>query len=119
MLRLVRSSAARDARVVVVDDHSANVEALSRILQRAGFTAVRGTTDPMEGVQLVQDWSPDLILLDLHMPKLDGFGVLEAIRPQLTDGRYLPVLMLTGDSSDETKRRALSGGVKDFLTKPF
>src|SRR5690349_11398914 len=66
---LVRSSAARDARVLVVDDHAPNVEALSRILHRAGFAAVRGTTDPMEGVQLVREWFPDLILLDLHMPK--------------------------------------------------
>jgi putative two-component system response regulator len=53
------------------------------------------------------------------MPRLDGFGVLEAIRPQLDAASYFPVLMLTADSGDETKRRALSGGVKDFLTKPF
>jgi putative two-component system response regulator len=116
---LARRSQSRRARILIVDDHGANVEALLRILHRAGFPAVRGTTDPIEGVALVQEWLPDLILLDLHMPGLDGFGVLESIRPQLTDGSYLPVLMLTADSSDETKRRALSGGAKDFLTKPF
>jgi len=118
-LTLVRTSLTREARILVIDDHEANVDALKRILHRAGFVAVSGTTDPLHGVRLARDWPPDLILLDLHMPKLDGFGVLEAIRPQLTDGRYLPVLMLTADSSDDTKRRALSGGVKDFLTKPF
>ena len=118
-LTLVRSSVTRDARILVIDDHEPNVEALTRILHRVGFAAVNGTTDPLVGVRLVQEWDPDLILLDLHMPKLDGFGVLEAIRPHLDNGRYLPVLMLTADSSDDTKRRALAGGVKDFLTKPF
>ena len=115
----MRGSATLRARILVIDDHEPNVEALTRTLYRAGYGAVKGTTDPMSGVALVQQWQPDLVLLDLHMPRLDGFGVLDAIRPQLTDGRYLPVLMLTADSSDETKRRALSGGVKDFLTKPF
>ena len=118
-LSFLRVGATRRARIVVIDDHEANVEALTRILHRAGFASVRSTTDPVAGVAIIREWSPDLILLDLHMPRLDGFGVLEAIRPQLTDGRYLPVLMLTADSSDETKRRALAGGVKDFLTKPF
>jgi putative two-component system response regulator len=116
---LVRDSVSRHARILIIDDHDANIEALKRILRRAGFASVNGTADPIIGVSLVQSWSPDLILLDLHMPRLDGFGVLEAIRPELSDGRYLPVLMLTADSSDETKRRALAGGVKDFLTKPF
>jgi putative two-component system response regulator len=116
---LVRETVSRQARILVIDDHEANIEALKRILRRAGFAQVNGTTDPLLGVSLVQTWSPDLILLDLHMPRLDGFGVLEAIRPQLTNGVYLPVVMLTADTSDETKRRALAGGVKDFLTKPF
>lgn len=116
---LVRATITLRARILVVDDHQPNIEVLTRILHRAGYAAVKGTTNPVSAIGLVQEWGPDLILLDLHMPDLDGFGVLEAIRPQLTDGRYLPVLMLTADSSDETKRRALSGGVKDFLTKPF
>jgi putative two-component system response regulator len=111
--------APRDARIIVIDDHEANVEALTRILHRAGFTCIHGTTDSLAGVAVIQRWDPDLILLDLHMPRLDGFGVLEAIQPEIAAARYLPVLMLTADSSDETKRRALSGGVKDFLTKPF
>lgn len=116
---LVRAHRSREARILIIDDHQANIDALSRILRSAGFVSVNSTTDPMVGVSLVQTWSPDLLLLDLHMPRLDGFGVLEAIRPQLTGGSYLPVLMLTADSSDETKRRALAGGAKDFLTKPF
>lgn len=116
---LVRERVSREARLLIIDDHEPNVEALTRILHRAGFGAVTGTTDPVAGVELVTRWQPDLILLDLHMPRLDGFGVLEAIWPQLTGGCYLPVVMLTGDSGEDTKRRALAGGVKDFLTKPF
>ena len=115
---LVRADVSREARILVIDDHQANIEALKRILRSAGFVSVNSATDPMVGVSLVQTWSPDLILLDFHMPRLDGFGVLDAIRPQL-NGSYLPVLMLTADSSDDTKRRALAGGAKDFLTKPF
>jgi len=116
---LVRADVSREARVLIIDDHQANIEALRRILSSAGFVSVNSTTDPINGVALVQTWAPDLVLLDLHMPQLDGFGVLEAIRPQLTGGSYLPVLMLTGDSTNETKRRALVSGAKDFLTKPF
>lgn len=116
---LVRADVSREARILIIDDHQANIEALKRILRSAGFVAVNSTTDPLIGVALVQTWAPDLVLLDLHMPRLDGFGVLESIRPQLSAGSYLPVLMLTADSNDETKRRALAGGAKDFLTKPF
>lgn len=116
---LVRADVSREARILIIDDHQANIEALKRILRSAGFVSVNSTTDPMAGVALVQSWTPDLVLLDLHMPRLDGFGVLESIRPQLGGGSYLPVLMLTADSSDETKRRALASGVRDFLTKPF
>src|SRR3954471_20209218 len=112
---LVRAEVSREARILIIDDHQANVEALKRILRSAGFVKVNSTTDATTGVALVRGWMPDLVLLDLHMPGLDGFGVLEAIRPQVTGGSYLPVLMLTADSTDETKRRALASGVKDFL----
>src|SRR3990170_5804768 len=118
-MALVRAEVSRESRILIIDDRQANIELLKRILHNAGFVSVNGTTDPTTGVELVRTWGPDLVLLDLHMPGLDGFGVLEAIRPQLTGGSYLPVLMLTADSSAETKRRALASGVKDFLTKPF
>jgi putative two-component system response regulator len=116
---LVRANIAREARILIIDDHQANIEALKRIMRSAGFVSVNSAMDPFAGIALVQSWNPDVVLLDLHMPGLDGFGVLDAIRPLLIDGGYLPVLMLTADSTEETKRRALAGGVKDFLTKPF
>lgn len=116
---LVRADVPRDARILIIDDHQANIEALKRILRTAGFVSVNSTTDPIAGVSAVSTSPPDLILLDLHMPQLDGFGVLNAIRPHLSGSNYLPVLMLTADSTDDTKRRALAGGAKDFLLKPF
>jgi putative two-component system response regulator len=111
-------SSFREARILIIDDQEADTEALRRILRSAGFVSVNSTTVPMNGVTLAQTWEPDLILLDLHMPGVDGFGVLDAIRPQLARD-YLPVLMLTDDSSADTKHRALAGGARDFLTKPF
>jgi putative two-component system response regulator len=114
----VRGERSREARILIIDDQEATIEALRGILRCAGFVSVNSTTDPMNGVTQAQTWHPDLVLLALHMPGLDGFGVLDAIRPQLAGG-CMPVLMLTADSSDDTKRRALAGGVKDFLTKPF
>ena len=107
------------ACLLVVDDEESNVRLLHRILSRAGYLHVTGTTDPREVEHLVQEIRPDLILLDLHMPHLDGFGVLRQLGPRLSGPNYLPVLMLTGDSAPEAKREALSLGAKDFVAKPF
>ena len=112
-------SGTRRGRILIVDDEPANVGLLTRILEREGYTGVRGTTDSRQAPGLVEEFRPDLILLDLRMPNLDGFGVLEAIKPHLTNGNYLPVLTLTADASDQMKQAALSRGAKDFLAKPF
>jgi putative two-component system response regulator len=108
-----------DARILIVDDEGVNVALLERILTRAGFRETEGLTDP----RLVQDailrFRPDLILLDLHMPGIDGFTVLELLRLLIPPSTYLPILVLTADATGETRRRALSLGAKDFLTKPF
>ncbi|MGZ8376221.1 MAG: putative bifunctional diguanylate cyclase/phosphodiesterase [Gemmatirosa sp.] len=107
------------ARILVVDDEPANVRLLERILRSAGFTAVRCTTDSREVATLVQEFQPDVILLDLHMPDPDGFAVLEALDASNAPGEYLPVLVLTADGTSMARHRALSGGAKDFVTKPF
>ena len=110
----------RDARILIVDDQQANVRLLEGILQRAGgFTNLRSTTDARETLALFREFQPDLILLDLHMPHLDGFGVMEALKPLIPPESYLPILVLTADITPEAKQRALAGGAKDFLTKPF
>lgn len=92
---------------------------LRRILTSAGYQHLRFCADGAEVAGIVAQFKPDLILLDLHLPGCDGFEVLRQLAPELNSGSYLPVLMLTGDATSESKRGALSLGAKDFLAKPF
>jgi putative two-component system response regulator len=108
----------QNARILIVDDEPANVEVLRRVLGRSGFTKVVGTSDPRQTTALYLEFRPDLILLDLHMPHLSGLEVMDELN-QVVDASYLPILMLTGDVSQEAKQEALSRGAKDFLNKPF
>jgi putative two-component system response regulator len=108
-----------NARILILDDEAVNVAMLHRILQRAGYTRLAESTDPLQAASLFTEFRPDLVCLDLHMPGLDGFGVLEQLAPLIPATTYLPILMLTGDSSPASKQRALSLGAKDFVTKPF
>ncbi len=108
------------AKILIVDDHEANVALLEGYLEElGGYTSVRSTTDPRTIFMRYAEQEPDLILLDLHMPELDGFEVLRQLRLIVPGESYLPVLVLTADITSETKRRALEAGAKDFLTKPF
>jgi putative two-component system response regulator len=107
------------ARILVVDDEEANVQLLERILEGAGYRHVRSTTDPEAVIGLVESFRPDLVLLDLRMPGLDGFEILELLPSVVPEIPDLPVLVLTADLSQEVKRRALASGARDFLTKPF
>ena len=106
------------ARILIVDDEATNVALLRRLLERAGFTRVVTTCDPREAKDLYVEFRPDLIVLDLHMPHLDGLAVMEQLN-QIAEATYLPILILTGDLSPEARREALSRGAKDFLQKPF
>ncbi|HEY3282389.1 MAG TPA: HD domain-containing phosphohydrolase [Armatimonadota bacterium] len=112
-------SAIRSSRVLIVDDEEVNVALLTEILTVTGYQHVVGTSDPLQVSSLYLEIDPDLIVLDLRMPYLDGFGVMETLRPMLESDSYLPILMLTGDITPEVRLRALSAGAKDFLTKPF
>src|SRR5207247_10942924 len=111
--------ALKAARILIVDDESANVRLLERVLERDGYTHLRSTTDARQALPLYTESRPDLVLLDLAMPHVDGFQILERIKPLVPPKAYLPVLVLTADITMETKRRALESGAKDFLTKPF
>lgn len=106
------------ARILVVDDTEMNLRLMRRILQGAGYSDIRTAPDGNDILAVFVEFHPDLILLDLHMPGKDGFEVLRDLQPAMNAG-YLPVLMLTGDLSAETKHRALALGAKDFLVKPF
>ncbi len=115
----MKPEALKTGRILVVDDELTNVTALSRLLARAGYTEVEGTTDPREAIGAYLEMEPDLVLLDLHMPHLDGFQVMEALKPIIPRHTYLPILILTGDQDPEVRQRALASGAKDFVTKPF
>jgi putative two-component system response regulator len=106
------------ARILIVDDEIANIQVLRRLLERAGFTRIATTCDPRDARTLYVEFRPDLILLDLHMPNMDGLAVMQELN-QIAEATYLPILILTGDVSPEARRDALSRGAKDFLHKPF
>jgi signal transduction histidine kinase len=109
----------KDARILIVDDEVANVRVMERLLARGGYTTLRSTTDSRQVSSLYTEFQPDLILLDLVMPEPNGFQLMEALKPLGADGSYRPILALTADVTQETRRRALAAGAKDFLTKPF
>ena len=107
------------ARLLIVDDEQANVALLKVVLRRAGFLHIRATTDPTQALPLFDEWRPDLVLLDLRMPVLNGFGVLALLRQKIAPTDYVPVLAITGDTDVETRERVLAAGARDFLEKPF
>jgi len=107
------------ARILIVDDQPSNVMLLEGILQEEDFTASRGLTDSRQALPVFLEYQPDLILLDLQMPYLNGFEVMKQLRGRVPPGTFLPILMLTADITPESKRHALAEGATDFLTKPF
>jgi putative two-component system response regulator len=108
-----------DLRIAVVDDTPANVILLEQLLARWGYADVVSTTDPFAVVDLCAELCPDLLLLDLAMPGLDGFELLEQLAPQMKGPRPLPIIVLTADVTTESKHRALALGARDYVTKPF
>jgi len=107
-----------DARILVVDDNPANVLLLERILDGAGYTNVTSTTDPCVVSGLHTKWHFDLILLDIRMPGMTGLEVMEQMAETIKN-EYLPILVLTSETDDDTRMAALDLGAKDFVTKPF
>jgi signal transduction histidine kinase len=108
----------RTGRILIVDDQALNVALLEKVLRKDGYTAIASTTDPREAVALYREFRPDLLLLDINMPHLDGFQVMEALHEVETD-IFLPILVLTAETDQAVRLRALDSGAKDFLTKPF
>ncbi|RJP18984.1 MAG: hybrid sensor histidine kinase/response regulator, partial [Candidatus Omnitrophota bacterium] len=106
------------ARILIVDDQPSNVRMLEKMLMTAGYTSVTSATDPRQVVPLYRELIPDLILLDIRMPHLDGFQVMEQLK-EIEHATYPPVLVLTAQSDRDTRLRALSSGARDFLGKPL
>ncbi|MDA1141551.1 MAG: response regulator [Planctomycetota bacterium] len=108
-----------DAFILIVDDQRANVLVLRTVLEAAGFSNVHATLDPREGLEILKSYQPDLILLDLHMPHMNGFEFMEQVKLTPGVGLGLPILVLTADTDRRVMTKALAGGAKDFLTKPL
>jgi PAS domain S-box-containing protein len=112
----VSESEILNASILIVDDQEANVSLLEQLLREAGYTRVASIMNPQEVCALHRNNRYDLILLDLQMPVMDGFQVIEALKTNDADG-YLPVLVITAQPGH--KLRALQAGAKDFISKPF
>lgn len=105
-------------RIMLVDDEPSNLKLLERLLRRNGYQGLVLVEDPRDVVPLYQAARPDLILLDLNMPHLDGYEVLEALS-RLDDPLMPPVVVITAQNAKKDMLRALSAGARDFLSKPF
>lgn len=113
---MISSSDILNSKILIVDDQEANVRLLERILRGAGYVSVASTMDPRQVSELHRQNRYDLILLDLQMPGMDGFQVMEGLKEIETEG-YLPVLVITAEPGH--KLRALQAGAKDFISKPL
>ncbi|MGD2116778.1 MAG: response regulator [Chromatiales bacterium] len=118
MTQIEIDETARQARILIVDDQPANVKLLQKALQMAGFVNVIGLTDPRQVEAAYLERPVDLVLLDIRMPHMDGYEVMHVLQ-RLSSDDHLPILVLTAQTDQQTRDRALSEGATDFLKKPF
>lgn len=113
---MVSRSDILNANVLIVDDQDVNIRLLEHMLSGAGYVSVTSTTNPFDVCELYRKNRYDLVLLDLQMPRMDGFQVMESLK-EIESDNYLPVLVITAQPTLEL--RALQAGAKDFISKPF
>lgn len=106
------------SKILIVDDEPSNVLLLEHMMGQEGYSNLHSTTDSTQSLKLFAEVQPDLILLDLNMPGMDGFEVMEQLK-EVDPQSLVPILVLTALKDEETKLRALRSGAKDFLNKPF
>ena len=105
-------------KILMIDDEPLNLALLEDMLSESGYARTKSVNDSRLTLETINTFAPDLILLDLMMPHVDGFAILEALRSSVRE-IFLPVIVLTADANEETKLRALRSGATDFLLKPF
>jgi DNA-binding response OmpR family regulator len=115
---MMQDSILKEGKILIIDDERANVRFLEIVLEQAGYHNVFSTTDPCQALFLCEELRPDLLLLDLHMPHLDGFALMQILHTE-PDYRAMPILVLTADGTVPVRHRALAEGAKDFLLKPL
>lgn len=109
----------RRLKILIVDDEPVNVALLEDMLRTSGYHRIQSVVDSRTALDVCAAFDPDLVLLDLMMPHVDGFTILESLRAGEGIETFLPVVVLTVDVNEETKLRALAAGATDFLVKPF
>ena len=107
-----------NSKILIVDDKQQNVSLLETMLEGEGYSDILGITDSRNAADIYQSYEPDIVLLDLNMPYLDGFQVMAQLK-NLEQDSYTPVLVLTALQDEEIRLKALESGAKDFLSKPF
>lgn len=106
------------ANILIIDDEPLSIRLITQILQKAGFRYIHSINDPRQAVDLYQKVKPDCVILDLNMPHMTGFQVLEELR-KISADNYLPVIVISADDNPGSKFAALESGAKDFLNKPY
>ena len=117
--RTAKNGQLQNARILIVDDQEDHVRQLQQMLEAAGYSKICTVVDPRSFLTVYLDFRPDLIMLDIFMPWMNGYEILEQLEPRIATRGYLPILGLTGDHSPETRHKALSMGAMDFVVKPF
>ena len=107
-----------DSKILVVDDEESNAKLLEYLLMRNGYRSVRWTTDSREALKIYQEFRPDLVLLDLEMPHMDGIEVMEKLQ-EIEREIYPSIVVITANNNDDVRIRSLASGAMDFLAKPF
>jgi putative two-component system response regulator len=105
-------------KILIVDDEEMSVVMLEHFLRGTGYTRLRSVRDSRDVVDVCASFDPDLILLDLIMPNMDGYSILEKLRAVDDADAFLPIVVLTADTTEEAKEHALEAGATDFLVKP-
>jgi putative two-component system response regulator len=109
----------RNSRILIIDDQPEIIVLLDNILRQDGYINLKGVTDSRDALTAISEFNPDLVALDLRMPNVDGFALLEQFRSQMPTGTLPPVLVFSADDSRMARQQALSMGAKDFVTKPL
>lgn len=109
----------KQANILVVDHQKLNITVITKILTHDGYTGIQSTQDPFSVVSFCEEENIDLIILDINMPKLDGFGVIKSLREDLSESQIPPVLVVTDVVSQEFRREALICGARDYIVRPF
>ena len=117
MLPIISEPLLDRMKILIIDDEQISVVILERLLKARGYSRIVGLTDSRQALETCDAFDPDLILLDLMMPNMDGYAVLEALRSSGSE-TFLPIVVLTADVTEEAKERALEAGATDFLVKP-